>query len=150
MHNVQLALCIAIFFILQLDVNSYIMDMYVCTSFVKVQISHIKSRMSLIISQSFHICIRSDLGKTFLPFRRTENISAVYYNGTIYFPLCEKISLNVCTNKQFSCQDRFLNMDVLIEWEPWLQRVKFRISGKRDLNISSYKKPFVGLEYHKD
>ena len=49
MHNVQLPLCIAIF-MLQSDVNAYIMDMYVCTSFVKVQISHIKSTMSLIIS----------------------------------------------------------------------------------------------------
>ena len=104
MHNVQLALCID-FFMLQSDVNAYIMDMYVCTSFVKVQISHIKSTMSLISSPSFHIGLGSDLGETFLPSRRTENVSAIYYNGTIYFPLCEKISLNVCTNKQFSSQD---------------------------------------------
>ena len=123
--------------------------MYVCTSFVKVQISHIKYTMSLIISPSFHIGLGSDLGETFLPSRRTENVSAIYYNGTIYLPLCENLSLNVCTKKPFSFQDQFLNMDVLIEWEPWSQRVKFRISGKRDLNISSYKKPVVGLEYHK-
>ena len=91
------------------------MDMYVCTRFVKVKISHIKSTMSLISSPSFHIGVGSDLGETFLPSRRTENISAIYYNGNIYFPLCENLSLNVCTNKEFSCQDRFLNMDVLIE-----------------------------------
>ena len=123
--------------------------MYVCTRFVKVQISHIKSTMSLISSPSFHIGVGSDLGRTFLPSRRTENVSAIYYNGTIYMPLCENLSLNVCTNKQFYCHDQFLNMDVLIEWEPWSQRVKSRISGKRDLNISSYKNPVVGLEYHK-
>ena len=114
---------------LQSDVNAYIMDMYVCTSFVKFQISHIKSTMALIISPSFHIGLGSDLGETVVPSRRTKNVSAIYYNGTIYLPLSENLSLNVCTNKQFYFQDRFLNMDVLIEWEPWSQRVKSRISG---------------------
>ena len=66
MHNVQLALRVA-FFMVQSYVNAYIMDMYVCTSFVKVQISHIKSTMSLIRSPSFHIGLGSDLGETFLP-----------------------------------------------------------------------------------
>ena len=79
--------------------------MYVCTSFVKVQIIQIKSTMSLISSPSFHIGLGSELAETFLPSMRTENVSAIYYNGTIYLPLCENLSLNVCTNKQFSCQD---------------------------------------------
>ena len=74
--------------------------MYVCTRFVKVQISHIKSTMSLISSPSFHIVIGSDLCETFLPSNRTENFSAIYYNGTTYLPLCENLSHNVCTNKQ--------------------------------------------------
>ena len=134
---------------LQSYVNAYIMDMYVCTRFVQVKMSDIKSTMSLISSPSFHIGLGSDLGETFLPSRRTENASAIYYNGTIYLPLCENLSLNVWTNKKISCQDWFFNMDVLIEWEPWSQRFKYRISGKIDLNISSYKKPVVGLEYHK-
>ena len=127
----------------------YRIHMYVCTSFAKVQIIHTKSTMSLISSPSFHIGLGSDLGETFLPSKRNENVSAIYYNGNIYFPMCENLSLNVCTNKQFCCQDRFLKMDVLIEWEPWSQRVKYRISGNIGLNISSYKKPVVGLEYHK-
>ena len=84
--------------------------MYVCTRFVKFQISHIKSTMSLISYPSFHIGLGSDLDETFLPSRRTENVYAIYYNGTIYLPLCENLSPNVCTKKQFSCQDRFLNM----------------------------------------
>ena len=88
--------------------------MCVCKRFVKVKISHIQSTMSLISSPSFHIGLGSDLGETFLPSRKIENASAIYYNGTIYLPLCENLSLNVCTNKQFSCQYRFLNMDVLI------------------------------------
>ena len=135
-----------IFFMLQSDVNSYIMDIYVCTRFVKVQISHIKSTMSLISSPSFHIGVGSDFGRTFHPSTITENVSAIYYYGNIYLPLCENLSINVFTNEQWYCWNRLLNMDVLIEWEPWSQRVKFRISGKRDLNISSYKKPVVGLE----
>ena len=74
--------------------------MYVCTRFVKVQISHIKSTMSLISSPSFHIGVGSDFGRSFPPFTRTENVSAIYYYGNIYLPLCENLSINVFTNEQ--------------------------------------------------
>ena len=57
--------------------------MYVCTSFVQVQISDIKSTMSLISCPSFHIGLGSNLGESFLPLGELK--TSVQYTKTVSF-----------------------------------------------------------------